>query len=95
VPELRESQLETLRAIDAMHPGDRTFSRFSVRVGSVAERLARSEHSTERSLIRLADLGLLARRWKEERNRGLVRAYSLYEITDSGRAAISGEAERP
>lgn len=78
--ELRESQVAVLRTVDSLGDPD---------AGEVSRHEERWFGSTERSLIRLAELGYLDRR--EERNysgAGRHCFWSVYELTDKGKAAL-------
>lgn len=79
---LRASQLETLRLLDSLE-------------GGTADEVSRCEErwfgSTERSLIRLHELGCLSRQW--ERNPATASGYSVYLLTDQGRAALAQEGK--
>jgi DNA-binding transcriptional regulator PaaX len=78
VTTLRASQVETLEAV-----GGERYGYAGVEPSSplaVAMRLGRSEYSTERSLIRLMELGYLSRNF---------RLRSVYRLTNQGRSELS------
>ncbi len=77
--QLRDSQVETLRLLDSLE-------------GGTADEVSRCEErwfsSTERSLIRLAELGYLTRQW--ERRPGTGSGYSVYSLTQLGKESLEG-----
>jgi predicted transcriptional regulator len=86
VTTLRASQIETLKAV-------RRFA--SPTVEQVALNLGRANESVERSLIRLASLGYLARCEIRQQTRpgGSFVLFSTYRLTTKGRSELSGGRE--
>lgn len=74
---LRQSQVEVLKAVCKLG------GEYGQRSLQVALELGRSQNSTERSLIHLANLGYLTRLWV-----GPPLSYSIFRLSPAGKAVV-------